>query len=86
MRKIKVSLAALGTVGALAAFAPGALAQGQSDTAPGHQCPNQGTLQSNAMEAHQHANLGQSTEHMGMGHGPGGMSKGQPWCMREMMP
>ncbi|MBW3653203.1 MAG: hypothetical protein KY433_06340 [Actinobacteria bacterium] len=84
MRKIKVSLAALGTVGALAAFAPGAVAQGQSDTAPGHQCPNQGTLQSNAMEAHQHANLGQSTEHMGMGHGPGEMSKGQPWCMREM--
>ena len=74
MSRIKVTLAALGAVGALGAFAPGALAQ------PGQECGGQGTQHENATDAHDHANMGNSKEHMGMGGGPGGMMKAQPFC------
>lgn len=78
MRSIKAALAALGAVGAMGALAPGALAQ------PGQECGGQGTQHQNATDAHDHANLGNSTEHMGMGHGPGGMMKAQPFCQDDM--
>lgn len=74
MRRTKATLAALGAVAALGAFAPGATAQ------PGQECGGQGTQHENATTAHDHANLGNSTAHMGMGHGPGGMMKAQPFC------
>lgn len=73
MRRIKVTLAALGAVGAMGALAPGAVA------APGQECGDQ--TQSKANWAHEeHANMGNSKDHMGMGHGPGGMMKAEPFC------
>ncbi len=79
MRRMKVTVAAFGAAGALALLAPSALA------APGQECGGEGTQHQNATWAHEeHADLGQSTEHMGMGHGPGGMMKAQPFCTDGM--
>lgn len=83
MRKLEMTFVAMGAAAALSAFAPAAFAN--TTTAPGQQCPSQGTMQSNARMAHMtYADGGNSGSHMGMGHGPGGMSKSQPFCMNHM--